>query len=271
MIRQTTYLEPEVLHDVLDVLYREINELMRQLAPEGWSNSPYHFPFELVEGEQEIIQERYDTVARAYERKFGNLLRQYISHGRYEIDYMTRLGGSHQSTSEFIYLLSMVIVQLTINGRLFKVDDDSVHYIIDCVDVAEESLQLSMDLMLPIIDDVCDLVLTDARKNLVLYIGLSPLYAQVFAAFRRAGYDWVYRDEYLMDLWEMIQTYDSTESHPLPFSDKYTKHLSSLINKARSEMPPEAVLGYFEAYERWPQGYPPTQESLHVLQEVIVL
>lgn len=60
MARETTYLDNEILYQVLELLYREIDGLIHELAPEGWNNSPYHFPFERIEHEREALYRTFD-------------------------------------------------------------------------------------------------------------------------------------------------------------------------------------------------------------------
>ena len=87
MKHKTIYLDNEILYQVLELLYREIDELIHELAPEGWNNSPYHFPFEVVDGECEALYQTYDTVAAAYKGKFGPLSQQYIRQiEQYDLD-----------------------------------------------------------------------------------------------------------------------------------------------------------------------------------------
>jgi len=269
MIRQTEYIESEVLYEVLEVLYREVDELMHQLAPEGWNNSPYHFPFELIEGEREALYKTYDTVACAYERKFGPLLRQYITKSRYEIDYMTRVGGGQSAVAEFIYLVEHVMLRLSEKGLLFNTGNPGLYHIIDGSELYSESECLCMDLMLPNAVDAFLFTLTAAKKDILLYIPLSDIYAQVFAAFRRAGYDWRYFDEGLLNMYR-ITTLEELNPGTASALSGGSAHdvLNTLLADTQKGMPPDVVVGYFEAYDRWPVGYPPTIEDLRDIADL---
>ncbi|MFD2554752.1 hypothetical protein [Sphingobacterium tabacisoli] len=263
MKREPTYLESEILYQVMELLYREIDELIHELAPEGWNNSPYHFPFELIEGEREALYKTYDTVACAYERRFGPIMRQYISKSRYEIDYMTRTGSNHNYAAELVYLIEHGVIQLSGSGLFFKRNEATLEYIIEPFDVEEQSYVLGMDLDLANAVDPCMLRITAARSDVLLYIDLSAIYARILQAFGALGYDWRYRDVELEDLWiqsELVVRFSNLKSRHS--HDSYLDILSEVLAERQNELPPDEVIGYLSVYEKLPVGYPPTLEDL---------
>lgn len=266
MQHKTPYLESEVLYKVLEILYRAIDELEHELAPEGWMYSPYHFPFELIEGKREALYRTYDTVACVYERKFGCMLRQYISKSRYEIDYMTHSGANYSSTVELVYLIEHVVAQLNYNGLFFKSMEPRHHFLIEPMDILEQSYSLGVDLDLANTMDAYMLSMTTARNDVLLYIDLSVLYAKALGAFQSLGYDWRYRDDDLVALWEDSQLY-ALMKQTRNQSKTMGKLLQSLA-EIENELPPDEVLGYLSAFDKLPIGYPPTLADIRYISEL---
>ncbi|TDQ79747.1 hypothetical protein CLV99_1195 [Sphingobacterium yanglingense] len=268
MEHKTTYLDNNILYRAMRLLYSDTDSLVDRLAPEGWANSPYHFPFEVVDGEREALYQSYDTVAAAYKGKFGPLSQQYISKNRYEIDFTTQASNSFSAETELIYLIEYAILQLSTNGLFFKAGAPYSYYLIDDLDLEEQSYLLGIELDLDIIMTPEAFRPTAARADILLYIDLSVLYAFIIGAFCTQGIDWRYRNDELSGLWinhkiatRMQKTSDKPKKRNL------LEILNQLLTEIENGLPPDEVIGYCLTYDRLPLGYPPTIEDIKALNQ----
>lgn len=266
MLPKTKCIDNEVLYQIMRQLYSSTDELIERLAPEGWADSPFHFPFEVVAGEREALYQTYDTVAVAYKGKFGSLSQQYISKNRYDIDFTTRAGNNHSAETELVYLLEYALFQLSANGLFFKNGNQEVYYLIDDLDLDEQSYLLGIELELDSVMDPEALRPTAAREDILRYIDLSVLYALVIEAFRTAGYDWRYRNDELICQWAYCADDNGTKKkNTKPKKRNHLEILNLLLIDIENGLPPDEVIGYSLTYDKLPVGYPPTIEDLEYL------
>lgn len=269
MIIKQTYLESEVLYQVMELLYLQLKELMHELAPEGWNNSPYHFPFEIIEGESEVLYNGYQMVAQAYEQQFGRCPRRYLEEATKTMNMVCKTNTHDTPIGEMVYLIEFALVRLTQNGLLFKASDPATYYVIDEFDIAEQSYLLGIELTLPGVA-FCNIpLLSPARHELLFHLDLSVLYAHLLKAFAQLHYDWRYYNEALKMQWirwriaKIVNRNDGENSQ-----QSLWIQLKESIASIERVQPPNEVLAYMGTHDKLPVGYPPTMEDLEYVSRI---
>ncbi|MBL1410976.1 hypothetical protein [Sphingobacterium faecale] len=270
MAERTTYLKSKVLHHVMERLYIQLPEMMCELAPEGWNNSPYHFPFELMEQEREILYSSYEITARAFEQQFGRCPRKYLEDAADTMDLIFKTNPYRDNVSEMAYLIEFALAQLTQQGLLFKTNDPAHYYIIDELDIAEQSYILGMELTLPEMNFHTIASLSPARHELLFHLDLSLLYAHILEIFAQINYDWRYYNEALKLEWigwqvaKIVNRTDGEKSH-----NSLWAKLSESIRSITRAQPPNEIIAYIGTHDRLPIGYPPSMEDLEHIAKLI--
>lgn len=270
MKHKTTYLDNEILYQVLELIYSEIDELIHELAPEGWNNSIYHFPFERIEHERETLYRTYEIVGQAFEQRFGYCLRQYLQETTKMVDVLLQPSIYNSSQGEITYLIEFALVQLTKQGLVFKTSDPAYYYIMDEFDIGEQSYILSKSLGL--VDATMPNVplLSPARNELLYYLDLSALYAAILKTFRHFNYDWRYRNEELECRWLRWQiAHTMNRNNGNNSQQKLWQELNESIASVTRAQPPDEVMAYISTNERLPIGYPPTIADIEYITSII--
>ncbi len=270
MAKETTYLDNEILYQVLELLYQRIDELIHELAPEGWNNSIYHFPFERIEHEREALYRTYEIVGQAFEQRFGYRLRQYLQEAEKMVDILLQPSVYNSSEGEIAYLIEFALVQLTKQGLVFKASDPACYYIIDEFDIGEQSYALGKTL--GVVDATMPNVplLSPARNELLYYLDLSALYAAILKAFGQLDYDWRYRNEELECQWLRWQiAHTMNRNNGKNSQQKLWQKLNESIASITRAQPPDEVMAYIGTNERLPIGYPPTIADIEYITSII--
>lgn len=270
MKTRITYIDSEDLYKVMESLYLKLDELIDTLAPEGWNNSPYHFPFAPVEGEHEILYNSYEVVAQAYKRQFGIGIPKYLEQGRQSADNLHLEVQTDKNTAELIYLIEFALIQLGESGLLFKHSAPHLLYSIDAYNVEEQTFDIEMAHTHLNIHDFSTISINRARHELLYHIDISTLYAEILHEFAQLDYDWRYRNATLEILWLNYKVSQQKQQHDE--NNKQQIHLDKLTKEiARQErkLPPDEVIGYISTYDKLPIGYPPKLEDLQALDNSI--
>lgn len=259
-------IKSEELYKVMDPLYRMLDELMDTLAPEGWNNSPYHFPFVPVAEEHNILVNSYEVVAEAYQRQFGLSIFQYIKEAKKDINIICKPNPYEEKIGELVYLIEFALVQLTENGLFYKNDEAGLYYTIEEQDIEDQSYKLGVELELADVTFPTLRPLSNARQALLFHIDLSLLYTHILQAFAQINYDWRYRNEQLEYLWIRYQIAGILKHHDGRNSQQeHLKMLSRSMRALENNLPPDEVIGYLGTYDKLPIGYPPTIEDIKEL------
>ncbi len=270
MAKETTYLDNEILHQVLELLYREIDKLIHKLAPEGWNNSPYHFPFERIEHEREALYSTYELVGQAFEQQFGRSPKQYLKEAKKMVDNFLKPNTYNSTEGEITYLIEFALEQLTKQGLVFKSSDPAYYYIIDEFDIGEQSYILGKSLGLVDATTPNVPLLSPARGELLCYLDLSGLYAAILKSFGRLNYDWRYRNEELECHWLRWQiAHTMNQNNGKNNQQKLWQELNKSIASITRGQPPDEVIAYISTHERLPLGYPPTIEDIEYITSII--
>lgn len=259
MAQKTIYLESEELYRVMELLYLRLGELMVTLAPEGWNNSPYHFPFVPIAEELEVQYKNYEVVAQAYERQFGQHLAAYLKRGRESVNMPCEEIPPYKNTAELIYLIEFALTQLGENGLLFKKSTPHLLYFIDESTVEEVSFDISIEHSHLDTFNFSAFSINRARHELLYHIDLSVLYTEIFASFAQLNYDWRYCSTALENLWLKCRLSELGQLDNC--SEKQQIHLDNLyqeIARHDRKLPPDEIIGYICTYDKLPIGYPPT-------------
>lgn len=269
MKREPTYLDNEILYQVLELIYREIDELIHELAPEGWNNSPYHFPFEQIEHEREALYRTYEIVNQAFEQRFGCCSRQYLEEAKKMVDILLKPNIYNSGEGEIAYLIEFALVQLTKQGLVFKTSDPAYYYIMDEFDIGDQSYAVGkrlglVDATMPNVP-----ILSPARNELLWYLDLSGLYAAILKNLQHLNYDWRYRNEELECHWLRWQiAHTMNRNNGKNSQQKLWQELNKSIASITRGQPPDEVIAYISTHERLPLGYPPTIEDIEYITSI---
>ena len=260
MTKKRKYINGKDLRKAIELVYSDADKLIQNLAPEGWSNSPYHFPFAVIDDEREALYHSYAIVAANYESRFGLLAPTYLRKGYKKFEKHTAANGQYRDeASEFTYLVDYALKQLLKKGCFIKANDPDYDYHIakKLLHEYQEVIAMELDLANAMINGM--LKLSTARKQIVAYIDLSALYAIVLAAFEMVGYDWRYGHKKLESLWASSQIAGWVNNHKGRYSqESYLAQMEESMAEVVAQEPPNTVRGYIKNYKRFPKGYPPT-------------
>lgn len=263
MVTETIYFDSDELYQVIARLYLQLDKLIVSLAPEGWDNSPYHFPFELIVDERETLHSNYLLIANAYERRFGRCPRGYLESAVKTVDAICKAHHYNTSSGEMIYLIEYALVRLTQDGLFTKASDPSNYYTIDEFDVEEQSYIVAMDMTRLDIAYPSMQPMSTARRDLLQHLDLSVIYAAILEAFATLNYYWRYCNQSLQYYWissKIAGTLNHSEGRNC--QQAHLDKLNQLMTAMEQTAPPDQVLGYLIVYDKLPVGYPPTLDDI---------
>lgn len=269
--------------NVFTDLFKILPELIQELTPEGWEKSAYHALFHLNAREHFFEQLYYRVVDHNFDlqygtdsriRKTGVLSENPTDEEIWEVlNTIAPIKTSYkkQSYSPELELASLLAETLFYISRcLYFQSRDSDEWLEVHPDVASNAAAIvARDLGIFEGRSYMQFPNIDSHKRILLHkIKWLPLMKILIKAFQKTEYSLVYMDLDLLEAVDHCLNEDPANQIP-NYKDKIhyqwgitsDPEINEVFTNIARELPPEAVVAYFDVYGDWPPGYPPTKEE----------